>query len=180
MTEEAVGDAATAGRLDWLALDLPVAAEVRVGWVDETSAADRLSRVELQRPAHVLPALRDRRVYLLATDCDDLSVDAVMTDATVGDLATASALYRLALNLTVATHVEIGRERFAAAADVGGWIIRLAATHWLVAARRRRYRFCRCCYDDLDYFTATAHVDLKTDESRQPLNNVAIVITTDI
>ena len=136
VTKLAVSDATTAGRFDRQALHLPVAAEVCVGRVHESAAADRLIRVEHNRTAHVLSGRCHRLIDLLPSDRHDFAVDAVVADATVGALAATAALHWLALHLAVAAHVLFLRVRHAAAADGRGRVVRFAAAHRLFAGCR--------------------------------------------
>ena len=169
MTKLAVGDATAAGRLDRPPLHLPVTAEEGVGRVHESATADRLVRVVDDGAAHVFSVRRYRRVDLLASDRHDLAVDAVVSGATVGALAAAAALHRLALNLAVAADVQFLRVRHLAAADRLGRVVRLAAAHRLFAGGRRGWKR-RCRDNDLDNLTAAAQKDLATDETRRSLS----------
>ena len=137
MSELAVGGATAAGRLDRHPLHLPVAAQEPVGRVHESAAAERLVRVVHDGTALVFSVGRYRLVELLASDRHDLAVDAVVTDATIGALAAAAPLHRLALHLAVAADVEFLRVRHAAAADRLGRVVRFAAAHRLFAGGRR-------------------------------------------
>ena len=74
-----------------------------------------------------------------STKRDDVAVDTVMGESTVSRLATEIWLDRLALDLTVATHVGVGRVEAIIAADGHRGVERLPAT--LVSRGHLRYDF---------------------------------------